>query len=611
MPPRSSTSRRKKPRCACSLADARAQQAQRGPWTCKSGPEPRRFGPAFLSLNVLLIRRLEAHTAHATHVRCTGVAACACGLRLISNDCLGGQEQTSDGSRVLQRGTGDLDRIGNAGSQQVFVCTGRGVQAVTSFETADVLDNDAAFETGVNRDLLQRCLDGNLDDVGTSGFVIIRQFEGVECLLASLNQGNAAAGDDSFFNSCLGVTHGIFDAVLAFLQLDLGSGTGTNDGHTTGELGQAFLELLAVVVRVGVFDLAADLADAAGNLLGVARTLNDGRLVLGDNNLAGLTQQGDVSVFELQAHVFRDDLATGEDRNVLQHGLTAVTEARSLNSNGLEGATDLVHNESCQGFALDIFGNDEQRAGGLHYLLEQGHEVLDVGDLAFNEQDVGVFQHCFLTLSIGDEVSGQVALIEAHTLGQFEFQAQGVGFLNRDYAFLAHLIHRFRDEFPIVRVVGGHASGSRSLLPRVIVQGVGFLNCDYAFLAHLIHRFRDEFPNVGVGGGNASGSSNLLLGFNFRGGVQEFRADGLNGGIDPALERYGVGACGNVTQTLANHGLGQNGCGGRAVTGDVIGFLGNFLDELGTDLFVRIFEFDFAGDRHTIVRDGGCAPLLV
>src|SRR5690625_6439110 len=106
----------------------------------KAGPNHQRFGPAFLSLNVLLIQRLEAHTAHATHVRCTGVAACACGFRLISNDCLGGQEQTSDGSRVLQSGTGDLDRIGNAGSQKVLVCNGSGVQAVTSYETAIVLD---------------------------------------------------------------------------------------------------------------------------------------------------------------------------------------------------------------------------------------------------------------------------------------------------------------------------------------------------------------------------------------------------------------------------------------------------------------------------------------
>src|SRR5690625_4846490 len=103
------------PRCLASLQDNLTNRRMRDPhvrWCERRAGKP--GPPTRLSLNVLLIQRLEAHTAHATHVRCTGVAACACGLRLISNDCLGGQEQTSDGSRVLQRGTGDLDRIGNA-----------------------------------------------------------------------------------------------------------------------------------------------------------------------------------------------------------------------------------------------------------------------------------------------------------------------------------------------------------------------------------------------------------------------------------------------------------------------------------------------------------------
>src|SRR5699024_5565098 len=136
------------------------------------------------------------------------------------------------GRRVLQRGTGDLNRIGNAGSQQVFVVAGRGVEAVPSFETADVFGNDAAFIASVDSNLLQRRLDSNLDDVGTGGLVVF-QGQGSKCLIASLHQRHAATCDDALFNSSLGVAHGIFDAVLAFLQLDLGRGTGTNDGNTT------------------------------------------------------------------------------------------------------------------------------------------------------------------------------------------------------------------------------------------------------------------------------------------------------------------------------------------------------------------------------------------
>src|SRR5207342_3373155 len=48
-----------------------------------------------------------------------------------------------------------------------------------------------------------------------------------------------------------------------------------------------------------------------------------------------------------------------------------------------------------------------------------------------------------------------------------------------------------------------------------------------------------------------------------------------------------------------------------AVTGDVVGLLGNLLDELGPDLLVRVLELDLLGDAHTIVGDGGSAPLLL
>ena len=53
-------------------------------------------------------------------------------------------------------------------------------------------------------------------------------------------------------------------------------------------------------------------------------------LVLGDDDLAGLTKHLETDVFELEADLFADDLATGEDCHVLQHCLAAVAEARGL-----------------------------------------------------------------------------------------------------------------------------------------------------------------------------------------------------------------------------------------------------------------------------------------
>jgi hypothetical protein len=72
-----------------------------------------------------------------------------------------------------------------------------------------------------------------------------------------------------------------------------------------------------------------------------------------------------------------------------------------------------------------------------------------------------------------------------------------------------------------------------------------------------------------------------------------------DGGLDALLQGHRVGAGGHVAQALAHHAPGEHGGGGGAVTGDVVGLLGDFLDELGADLLVRILELDLLGDRDT------------
>src|SRR6185369_12312168 len=114
---------------------------------------------------------------------------------------------------------------------------------------------------------------------------------------------DATARDDALFDRGLGVAHGIFDAVLALLELHLGGSSGLDDRNAAGQLGQPLLQLLAVVVRIRLLDLGADLGDPAGDLVGVAPTVDDGGLVLGDNDLAGGAQQRDVGVLQLEADI--------------------------------------------------------------------------------------------------------------------------------------------------------------------------------------------------------------------------------------------------------------------------------------------------------------------
>ena len=52
-----------------------------------------------------------------------------------------------------------------------------------------------------------------------------------------------------------------------------------------------------------------------------------------------------------------------------------------------------------------------------------------------------------------------------------------------------------------------------------------------------------------------------------------------------------------------NHGLSQDGGSGRTIAGDVVGLVGDFIDELGTGILFLVLKFDLTGDGDTIVDD--------
>src|SRR5690606_32040541 len=155
------------------------------------------------------------------------------------------------------------------------------------------------------------------------------------------------------------------------LHLGLSRGADIDDGDTTGELREAFLELLAVVVRRGLVDLTADLLHAALDVGALAGALDDRRIFLVDHDALRAAEVGDLDVLELDAEVLGEALAAGEDRDVLEHRLAAITEAGGLDGADVERAADLVHHERGKGFALDVLGDDQERLAGLGDALEQ------------------------------------------------------------------------------------------------------------------------------------------------------------------------------------------------------------------------------------------------
>ena len=190
----------------------------------------------------------------------------------------------------------------------------------------------------------------------------LSEFAPLDDLGLAAQQGDATAGHDALLDGGLGRADRVLDAVLLLLELDLGGRADLEDRHAAGQLGEALLQLLAVVVGVGVVDLGLDLVDAALDVVLGAGALDDRRLVLRDDDLAGPTEQVERDVLELEADLLGDDLATGEDRHVLQHRLAALAEARGLDGDGLERAADLVDDERGQRLALDVLGDDRRAA---------------------------------------------------------------------------------------------------------------------------------------------------------------------------------------------------------------------------------------------------------
>ena len=90
--------------------------------------------------------------------------------------------------------------------------------------------------------------------------------------------------------------------------------------------------------------------------------------------------------------------------------------------------------------------------------------------LLADEEDVGVLEDGLHALGVGDEVRGDVALVEAHALDEVHLHAEGLGLLDGDDAVLAHLVDGLGDHLADLGV-GGRDGGDLGDL----VLGLGLL----------------------------------------------------------------------------------------------------------------------------------------
>ncbi len=103
-------------------------------------------------------------------------------------------------------------------------------------------------------------------------------------------QSHAAARNDAFFDRRARGMQSILDTGFLFLHFGLGRRADLDHRNAAGQLRQPLLQLLAIVVGGGLFDLGAQLLDAAFDVLGFAGAVDDGGVVLVHRDALGLAQ---------------------------------------------------------------------------------------------------------------------------------------------------------------------------------------------------------------------------------------------------------------------------------------------------------------------------------
>src|SRR5581483_2233966 len=318
-----------------------------------------------------------AHAAHAAarrHRRHRRLL-----LRLLRHHRLRREHEAGDGRGVLQRRTDDLGRVDDAGFEKVGVFFGRGVEAESAFTFFNLLQHDRAFDTGVQCDAADRLFGRAPDDVDAPP-LLLGHFELLEGD-GGADERDAAAGDDAFLDRGARGVQRVLDAGFLLFHLDFSGRADVDDCDAADQLREALLELLAIVIRGRLVDLRADLLDAAFEIRLLAGAVDDRRVVFIDDDALRAAEILQRNVLELDAELFGDHFATGENRNIFEHRLAAVAEARRLDGAALKRAADLIDDERRERFALDVFGDDQKRAAGLRDLLEDREQLFHRADL--------------------------------------------------------------------------------------------------------------------------------------------------------------------------------------------------------------------------------------
>src|SRR5205814_666678 len=132
-------------------------------------------------------------------------------------------------------------------------------------------------------------------------------------------------------------------------------------------------------------------------------------------------------------------------RDVLQHRLATIAEARRLHRCNLEDAADVVDDQRRERLALDVLSDHDRRTARLRDRLQVREHLADIRDLLIAQENQRLFELGRLTLLLIDEIRGQIAAVELHAIDHLEFIVKSLTLFDGDDTFLANRNTVLRD----------------------------------------------------------------------------------------------------------------------------------------------------------------------
>ncbi len=341
----------------------------------------------------------------------------------------------------MQSGAGNFCGVYHASRYEVFKHQCVRVETLAARCFFHLAQHDRSSLAGVFGYLFQRGCESFVNNVQPGSFVAI----GFEVFdnLSSAERSHAATWEDALFDSCSRSMQCVFDAGFDFLHLAFGRSSDIYSSHAACELGQAFLEFFAVVIAGGGLYLVANLCDSALDISRRASPLDNGRVVVVDTDSLGCAKVCQLDRGQVYAQVFAENLRAGQHGDVVEHSFSAVAIARSLDSTDIQNAAELVDHQRSQGFAIDIFADNQQLFFSFGSLLQQRDDLGDAGNFFLVYEDERLVHDAFHRVGVGDEVRAEVASVELHALDHIDVRIDALAFFDSDNAIASDLGHSF------------------------------------------------------------------------------------------------------------------------------------------------------------------------